>query len=105
MIRKIKGASFRLDRHSHPGARVLLDHLEHSLWFADSAAGLDEVEQSAQRHVGIRIEPARSSLVLDPHEHVTRQQPACNLRQFRRIVFRKPLKHLFAMLFLNRREV
>jgi len=75
MIRKIEGASFRLDRHSHPGARVFLDHLEHSLWLTNGTALFNDIQQPAQRRIGIGIEVAWSSLILDPDEYVA--LPGC----------------------------
>jgi len=87
-------ASFALDRHGHPGAQVFLDHLEDALWLADGAALLNDIQQPAQRRVGIGIEVAGCALVFDAHEYVTRQQPVCDLRQFRRIVFRQPFKQV-----------
>jgi hypothetical protein len=49
--------------------------------------------------------PSRRSLVLDANEHVTRQKPVCDLRQFRGIVFRQPFEHGAAMLFPDARKV
>jgi hypothetical protein len=75
------------------------------LRFTNGTAGLDDIQQPAQCRVGVAIKPTRSPLVLDTHEDVARQQPVCDLRQFRGIVVRQPFKHGAPVLFPNLMQV